>query len=47
MLRSGKSDDDIRRYIVECIKNKPEGVISIIRGKALRPTLNLMHTIGG
>lgn len=47
LLRSGKSDDDIRKYIVECIKKKPEGVISIIRGKALRPTLNLMHTIGG
>ncbi len=47
LLRNGRSDDEIRRYILECIKKKPEGVISIIRAKALRPTLNLMHTIGG
>lgn len=47
LIRSGKSDDDIKKYIVECIKKKPEGVISIIRADTLRPTLNLMHTIGG
>jgi len=47
LLRSGKSDQDIGRYILECVKKKPEGVIRIIRAKALRPTLNLMHRIGG
>lgn len=47
LLRSGKSDNDITTYILECIKKKPEGIISIIRAKALKPTLNLMHRIGG
>lgn len=47
LLRSGKSDDDITRYILECLKKKPEGVISIIRANKLRPTLNVMHRIGG
>jgi cyclic pyranopterin phosphate synthase len=47
LLRSGKSDDDITTYILECIKKKPEGIVSIIRAKDLRPTLNLMHKIGG
>ena len=48
LLRSGKSnDDDIRKYILECTKRKPEGVISIIRANALRPALNIMHRIGG
>jgi cyclic pyranopterin phosphate synthase len=47
LIRSGKSDDDIKKYVLECIKKKPEGIISIIRADTLRPTLNLMHTIGG
>ena len=47
LLRSGKSNDDIRKYILECTKKKPEGVISIIRANALRPALNIMHRIGG
>src|SRR5215467_1758410 len=47
LLRSGKSDDYITTYILECIKKKPEGIISKIRAKELRPTLNLMHRIGG
>jgi GTP 3',8-cyclase len=47
LLRSGKSDDYITAYILECIKKKPEGIISKIRAKDLRPTLNLMHRIGG
>jgi GTP 3',8-cyclase len=47
LLRGGKYDDDITTYILECIKKKPEGIISIIRVKALKPTLNLMHRIGG
>jgi cyclic pyranopterin phosphate synthase len=47
LLRSGKSDDYITTYILECIKKKPEGIISKIRANELRPTLNLMHRIGG
>jgi GTP 3',8-cyclase len=47
LLRSGKSDDYITTYILECIKKKPEGIISKIRAKELKPTLNLMHRIGG
>lgn len=48
LLRSGKSNDnDIRKYILECTRKKPEGVISIIRANALRPALNIMHRIGG
>jgi GTP 3',8-cyclase len=47
LLREGKSDTDIQRYILESMQKKPEGIISAIRSKALRPTLNLMNKIGG
>ena len=47
LLRVGKTDQDIANFILESTRKKPEGVISIIRSKALKPTLNLMHTIGG
>ncbi len=47
LLRNGKTDQEISDYILESTKRKPEGVIGIIRSKALKPTLNLMHTIGG
>jgi cyclic pyranopterin phosphate synthase len=47
LLREGKSDSDIRRYILESVQKKPEGIISVIRTRALRPTLNLMNRIGG
>jgi GTP 3',8-cyclase len=47
MLRTGKTDQDIANYILQCYRKKPEGVVSIIRSKTLKPTLNLMHTIGG
>jgi GTP 3',8-cyclase len=47
LLREGKTDQEIANYILESTRSKPEGVISIIRAKALKPTLNLMHTIGG
>jgi GTP 3',8-cyclase len=47
LLRSKKSEDEIKRYILDCTKKKPEGVVSIIRSNALRPSLNLMHRIGG
>jgi cyclic pyranopterin phosphate synthase len=47
LLRNGKTDQEIANYILECTRRKPEGVVSIIRSKALKPTMNLMHTIGG
>jgi GTP 3',8-cyclase len=47
LLREGKTDQEIANYILESTRKKPEGVISIIRANALKPTLNLMHTIGG
>jgi cyclic pyranopterin phosphate synthase len=48
VLRNGKHDDGhIRKYIIECIKKKPEGLIKIINTNALKPTLNVMHKIGG
>jgi cyclic pyranopterin phosphate synthase len=47
LLRGGKSDEEIAKYILECLKKKPEGVIGIIRSNALRPTINKMFTIGG
>ncbi len=47
LLQDGKSDEEIGKYILECLKKKPEGIISIIKSKSLKPTLNVMHTIGG
>jgi GTP 3',8-cyclase len=47
LLRDRKTDSDIRRYILESIQKKPEGIISVIRTKSLKPTLNLMNRIGG
>ena len=47
LLREGKSDGEITRYVLESMQKKPEGIISVIRAKALKPTLNLMNRIGG
>jgi GTP 3',8-cyclase len=48
MIRNAKTtDQEIREYIVNCYKMKPEGIVELIRINRLRPTLNLMHTIGG
>ncbi len=47
LLRSGATDEDIACYILDSISNKPEGIIKMIKTKSLKPTLNLMHTIGG
>ncbi len=47
LLQDGKSDEEIGEYIIKNIKKKPEGIISIIRSNLLKPTLNVMHTIGG
>jgi len=47
LLQEGKSDAEIGEYILENIKKKPEGIISLTRLNLLKPTLNQMHTIGG
>jgi GTP 3',8-cyclase len=47
MLRSRKSDYIIKKQLIEDIRKKPEGIIKMIKTKALKPSLNLMHTIGG
>jgi GTP 3',8-cyclase len=47
MLRSGKSEYDIEKYLLENIKKKPEGIVKITNTNILKPSLNLMHTIGG
>lgn len=47
MLRSRKSDYYIKKKILKRVRKKPEGIVKIIRTKTLKPSLNLMHTIGG
>jgi cyclic pyranopterin phosphate synthase len=47
MIRGGKSDQYIKRQLLEDIRRKPEGIIKLIKTRTLRPSLNLMHTIGG
>jgi len=47
LLRQEKSDKEIVNFIQNCIHKKPEGIIKIIRNKQLKPSLNLMNTIGG
>lgn len=47
LLRDGVSNKEIERHILESIKNKPEGIIGLIRARSLRPTMNLMYRIGG
>jgi cyclic pyranopterin phosphate synthase len=47
LLRSKKSDQVIKLSILNSINFKPEGIIRLIRTKSLRPTMNLMHRIGG
>ncbi len=47
LLQQGKSEIEIGEYILESIKKKPEGIVSIIKSNSLKPSLNKMHTIGG
>jgi len=47
LLREKKSDEEIVQLIKYHMNNKPEGIIRLIRKKQLKPSLNLMHTIGG
>ena len=47
LLESGKTDSEIGLYIQDCLRKKPEGIITTIKSNSLKPTLNVMHTIGG
>lgn len=47
MIRNAKTDQEIMDYILSSHTKKPEGIVELIRINGLRPTLNLMHTIGG
>lgn len=47
LLDSGKTDIEIGLYIQDCLRKKPEGIITTIKSNALKPTLNVMHSIGG
>lgn len=47
LIKEGKSDKEIANYINKCVSAKPEGIIKIIKTQSLKPTLNVMHKIGG
>jgi cyclic pyranopterin phosphate synthase len=47
LLQNEKYDNEIKKFIFQCIRKKPEGIISIIKSDSLKPTMNIMHTIGG
>jgi GTP 3',8-cyclase len=47
MLRAGRSDHEIKKQLLANVKKKPEGIIRIIKGNKLEPSLNMMHKIGG
>jgi GTP 3',8-cyclase len=47
LLREGQSETEIRRQLIENVKKKPQGIIKIIQESNLKPSLSLMHTIGG
>ena len=47
LLREGQSETEIKRQLIENVKKKPQGIIKIIQESNLKPSLSLMHTIGG
>jgi cyclic pyranopterin phosphate synthase len=47
ILRAGISDHEIKKRLIANAKKKPEGIIRIIKGNKLEPSLNMMHRIGG
>jgi cyclic pyranopterin phosphate synthase len=47
LIQEGRSDEQIKNYILETVRKKPEGIISMIKSNSLKPTLNLMNSIGG
>ena len=47
MLRAGRPDHEIKKQLIANVKEKPEGIIRIIKRNKLEPSLNMMHRIGG
>ncbi|MGN6348105.1 MAG: GTP 3',8-cyclase MoaA [Candidatus Nitrosocosmicus sp.] len=47
LIQECRSDEQIKKYILETVRKKPEGIISIIKSNSLKPTLNVMNSIGG
>jgi GTP 3',8-cyclase len=47
MLRAGRPDHEIKKQLIANVKEKPEGIIRIIKRNRLEPSLNMMHRIGG
>jgi GTP 3',8-cyclase len=47
MVRERQSKYEIIRQLIANVKKKPEGIIRIIKGNKLEPSLNMMHRIGG
>lgn len=47
LLDNSKSDEDVYEYIKKCIREKPEGIVRIIRNQSLVPNMNNMYSIGG
>lgn len=47
LLRNGQPEHEIKRQLIENVRKKPPGIIELIRKSNLRPSLGLMHTIGG
>lgn len=47
LIKDGKTDAEIADYIKLCGQEKSEGIIKIIRTHSLKPSLNVMHNIGG
>jgi molybdenum cofactor biosynthesis enzyme MoaA len=47
MLRRGHSDNEIKMRLLSNVKKKPEGIVRIITESKLKPSLSLMHKIGG
>ncbi|MDR4491747.1 MAG: GTP 3',8-cyclase MoaA [Candidatus Nitrosocosmicus sp.] len=47
LLDNSKSDNEIYEYIQKCIRQKPEGIVRIIRNQSLVPNMNDMYSIGG
>jgi GTP 3',8-cyclase len=47
LIQEGRSDEQIKKYILDTISKKPEGIISIIKSNSLKPSLNIMNSIGG
>src|SRR5919106_3112271 len=47
IMRAGISAHEIKKRLIDNVKKKPEGIIRIIKGNKLEPSLNMMHRIGG